>query len=154
MVVTQHDEVRVEVDPTHYLPDEDDLSDEEEGLEDEDEDADSEMVLQSQDSAVNGRDDVPELAYDDQDGSSLRSETLQMQQMGLASAALMVPSCSVDSMTTASRQEDEDEIASPPYQAIHLPSSADIKNQSHITAEILANYDSQVGATSVSLNWL
>jgi hypothetical protein len=140
LVVTQHDDESMEgasmysQDAARDAADVDmtmsSMAGEEDESEDEDEDTrleDQETSLQST-SLLHGRDkyapgdDVPDLSYDDQDGFTQRKKhnsSLQHNPPNLST--LMVPCRSMDSMTTSSRQDEDEELTSPPFEPLPLP---------------------------------
>lgn len=73
---------------------------------------------------LSGKDDVPDLSYDDQDLSSslgITSQRNNISNTGNAMSTLMITSKSMESTTTSSRQDEDEELASPPFEAVHLP---------------------------------
>ena len=70
------------------------------------------------------RDDVPDLSYDEQD---LATSTRASFGGNTVTSSLMAASKSMESMTTSSRQDEDEELASPPFEAVQLPPA----NNSH-----------------------
>jgi len=106
---------------------------------------------------LGGKDDVPDLSYDDQEVSSSTSNANQRNNISLTSlgtSTLMVSSKSMESMTTSSRQDEDEELASPPFEAVHLPITIeDSKGPSTLPQEMFP-YDNHVLPASSSLQYI
>lgn len=87
------------------------------------------------------RDDVPDLSYDEQD---LGTSTRATFGGNTATSSLMAASKSMESMTTSSRQDEDEELASPPFEAVQLPPAKDSHKILPGMQTELLSFDAQV----------
>lgn len=86
---------------------------------------DNHSYLPQTETSASGKDDVPDLSYDDAIGSSL-----------------MMPSKSLESMAASSRQDEDEELASPPFEALHLPPTDESDKLGRSVSQGILGYDS------------
>lgn len=175
VVVTQHD-MDSSADPSQLLPsssqvaEDRDLSvmtgydeEEEEESDDDASNTGSQMDGMAIDTDINidpsllgNKDDVPDLSYDDQDSASTLRNAFPGHDDGSNNntmSSLMVASKSMESMTTSSRLDEDEELASPPFEAVHLPPTNEVGKVASGLPEQLFSYGAHVLPADSSLQY-
>lgn len=106
---------------------------------------------------LGSKDDVPDLSYDEQDiAASMRKVVQGMHNSNTSGgmSSLMVISKSMESMTTSSRQDEDEELASPPFEAVQLPPTGGDDKAPHVLPTSMFSYGAHVLPANPSLQYM
>ena len=106
---------------------------------------------------LGGKDDVPDLSYDDQDSASTLRNAIKGDHISTTSgrtSSLMVTSKSMESMTTSSRLDEDEELASPPFEAVQLPPTVGNDKAAPALPTSMFSYGAHVLPANPSLQYM
>lgn len=107
----------------------------------------------------NNKDDVPDLSYDDQDLSHHHADSTFQSNSTINSehhmSSEMIASKSMDSTTSSSRLDEDEELASPPFETLQLPSRLeDGKAGRDLPESVLSFAEAHTLAANSSLHYM